>query len=224
MACGKLEAGLRRNCQRGQAGCPQIVVQRADRRCADHVAGPGHRKRRNRQAAGERLQQHQAEGIGLARKHEDVGGRIGLRQFFALPRAEKHRLRIFSLQRRARRPVADDHLGAGQIEIEKSLEILFHRDAADAQKDRTRQAEIDWRADETWLVSTPRGHNTTLRKPRARNSLASAGVAAITAWLGPWNPRSAAQIQDSGIGKRAEMYSGKRVWKLVVNGKPCLRQ
>src|SRR5258705_445573 len=58
---------------------------------------------------------------------------------------------------------------------------------------------------------TPRGHNTTLRKPRVRNSPASAGVAAITAWLDSWKARSAAQIQDSGIGKRAEMYSGKRV-------------
>ncbi len=48
-----------------------------------------------------------------------------------------------------------------------------------------------------------------MRKPRLRNSVASAGVAAITAWLGPWNQRSAAQIQDSGIGKRAETYSGK---------------
>jgi len=50
-----------------------------------------------------------------------------------------------------------------------------------------------------------------LRKPRLRSSLASAGVAAITAWLAPWNRRSAAHIHDSGIGRRAEMYSGKRV-------------
>ncbi len=60
-------------------------------------------------------------------------------------------------------------------------------------------------------ASTPRGHSTTLRKPRMRNSVASAGVAAITAWLGAWNQRSAAQIQDFGIGSRADMYSGKRV-------------
>ena len=57
-----------------------------------------------------------------------------------------------------------------------------------------------------------------------RNSIASAVVAAITAWLGRWNQRSARQTQDSGIGERAETYSGKRVWKLVVNGRPCLRQ
>ena len=44
-----------------------------------------------------------------------------------------------------------------------------------------------------------------------RNSAASAGVAAITARLGLWNRRSIRQTQASGIGKRAETYSGKRV-------------
>ena len=43
------------------------------------------------------------------------------------------------------------------------------------------------------------------------NSLAKAGVATITASLAPWNLRSAAQIQDSRTGRRAEIYSGKRV-------------
>jgi hypothetical protein len=65
-------------------------------------------------------------------------------------------------------------------------------------------------------VSTPRDHSTTLRNPRARSSAASAGVAAITAWLGPWNQRRIRQTQASGIGERA--------WKLVVKGTPCLRQ
>ena len=89
MLRGKIEAGLRRNSQRRQARRPQIIVQRADRRGADHVAGTGHGKRRDRQAAGQRLQQNQAKRVGLARKHEDVGGGIGLRQFFALPRARE---------------------------------------------------------------------------------------------------------------------------------------
>ena len=105
--------------------------------------GPVTGKRRDRQAAGQRFEQHQPERVGPARKHEDVGGRIGLRQRFALPRAEKHRLRVFSRQRRARRSIADDQFGAGQIEVEKRLEILLHRDAADTQKDRARQAEVN---------------------------------------------------------------------------------
>ena len=79
----------------------------------------------------------------LLGKHENIGGRIDLGQFLAVPRAEKHGVRIFPLQRRARRPVADDQLGAGQIEVEKRLEILFDRDAADAEEHRRRQAEVD---------------------------------------------------------------------------------
>ena len=117
-------------------------MQRADRRCTDHVAWSGHRKCGHRKAARQRLQQYQAESVGLARKHEHVGGGIGFRQGFALPRAKEHRLRIFCGERRARRPITDDHLGAGQIEIEKSLQILFDRDPADADEDRARQAEI----------------------------------------------------------------------------------
>ena len=31
-------------------------------------------------------------------------------------------------------------------------------------------------------------------------------------------------LSTLGIEERAETYSGKRVWKLVVNGSPCLRQ
>ena len=216
-ACGEIFSAARQAARKSS-------FSDADRRCADHVAGTGHRKRRDRQAARQRLQQHQAEGVGPARKHEDVGGGIDLRQFLALPRAEKYRLRIFPLQRRARRPVADDQLGAGQIEIEKRFEVLLHRDAADTEKDRPRQAEVDG-ARMKQAVSTPRGHSTTLRKPRPRNSLASAGVAAITAWLGAVEP--AQRRPDPAIpesAERAEMYSGKRVWKLVVNGKPCLRQ
>ena len=140
---GEFDAGLRRNLQRLQAGRAQILVQDADRRRADHVAGAGDRKSGNRQAAGQRLEQHQAKRVGLAREHEDVGGRIDLRQFLAVPRAQEHRIRIFPLQRRARRAIADDELGAGQIEIEEGFEILFDRDAADAEEHRPRQAEVD---------------------------------------------------------------------------------
>ena len=104
--------------------------------------GPVTGKAATGSAAGERLEQHQAKGVGLAREHEDVGGRIDLRQFLAMPGAQKHRIRIFPLQRRAGRAIADDELGAGQIEIEERLEILFDRDAADAEEHRLRQAEV----------------------------------------------------------------------------------
>ena len=135
-ACRGMPSASRQAARRSSLSTPTGAAPMTSR-------GPGDRKRRDRQAAGQRLEQHQAEGVGLAREHEDVGGRIDLGQFLAVPRAEEHRLRIFPLQRRARRPVADDQLGAGQIEIEERLEILLDRDAADAEKHRRRQAEVD---------------------------------------------------------------------------------
>ena len=104
----KRHTGLTRNLQRRHACNAQILVQDADRRRADHVARPGDRKRRNRQAARQRLEQHEAKGVGPTREHEDVGRRIDLRQFLALPGAEEHRIRIFPLQRHPRRTIADD--------------------------------------------------------------------------------------------------------------------
>jgi len=59
-----------------------------------------------------------------------------------MPRAEKDRLRIFPGQSGQRRPIADDDLGARQIEIEKGFEILFHRDAPDAKEYRTREPQV----------------------------------------------------------------------------------
>jgi len=118
---GEFQAGLRRNQQRRQAGQSQIVVQRADRRGADDVAGTGHRKGCDRQAAGERFQQHETKCVGLARKHEHVGGRIGLSQRLALPRAEEDGLRIFSRQRgacRTARPLPNLSPGRRQTESE----------------------------------------------------------------------------------------------------------
>jgi hypothetical protein len=63
-----------------------------------------------------------------------------------------------------------------------------------------------------------------LSKPRSVSSRASAGVAAITERLGLWKRRSARQISEPGTGTRARTYSGKRVWKLVVNGSLRWRQ
>ncbi len=219
----KIDTGLRRNFQRRKTCRAQILIQNSDRRCADDIARSGDRKCRNRHAACQRFQENEAESVGLARKYENVGGGIDLRQGFALQRTEEQALRILLLQRGARRSVADDHLGAGEIEIEKRFEILLNRNAADTQEHRRRQAEIDAARMEEPGVDAA-GPSTTFSNPRIRNSFASAGVAAITARLGAWKRRSARQISDSGIGARARTYSGKRVWKLVVKGKRCLRQ
>ena len=141
--CGKLAAVLRREFEGGQARQAQIFAQNSDRGAADHVAGTGHRERRHRHAARQCLQKDQPERVRLARKYENVGGGIGFRQCFAMQRAQEDGLRIFPLQGRARRAIADHDLGARQIKFEKCFKILFDRDPADRQKDRARQAEID---------------------------------------------------------------------------------
>jgi hypothetical protein len=51
-------------------------------------------------------------------------------------RAEEFGVRVFFLQRRLGGTVADDDLGAGEIERQKGLDILFDGDAADIQPDR----------------------------------------------------------------------------------------
>ncbi|MGY3357596.1 hypothetical protein ACVWZK_004259 [Bradyrhizobium sp. GM0.4] len=140
---GEFHAVLPADIQRGEAGAAQIVIERADRRIADHVAGPLHRKRRDRQAARQGFEQNEAERVGLARKHEDIGGRVDVRQLLAMLFAEEDRVRIGLLQRDTRRAVTDDHLGAGQLEVEERLEILLHRDPTDREEHRRRQAEID---------------------------------------------------------------------------------
>ena len=61
MFSGKRETGVRGNGERGQACCPQVVAQRADRRVADHIARPGHGKGRYRQAARKGFQQNQTK-------------------------------------------------------------------------------------------------------------------------------------------------------------------
>ena len=124
MANGEFDAIFPRNLQRLQAGRAQILVQNADRCRADHVAWTGDRKGGNRQAAGQRLQQHQAKRVGLAGKYENIGGRVDFGQFLAVPGAQEHGIRIFPLQRRQGRPIADDELGAGQIEVEEGFEIF----------------------------------------------------------------------------------------------------
>src|SRR4029077_10245364 len=105
--------------------------------------GTGDRKSGNRQAAGQRLQQDETKGVGLAREYENIGRRIDFRQFLAVPRTEKNRIRKFPLQRRTGRTVADHELGAGQIEFQEGLEILFDRNSPDAEEYRRRQTQVD---------------------------------------------------------------------------------
>ena len=129
--------------QRLEAGDAQILVQHADRMVADDVLRPGDRKGRDRHAAGQRLELHDAERVGPARKYEDVG-RCQMRgqvPFSSSPRNFASGKR--ALQLRLLRAVADHDLGARQIERQKCFEVLFDRDAADGDEDRSREVELD---------------------------------------------------------------------------------
>ncbi len=64
-------------------------------------------------------------------------------EIFVAERAEECRRRILPPQPLEFRPLADDGLGARQVERQERIEILLDRDASDGHEDRPRQTEID---------------------------------------------------------------------------------
>ena len=134
-------AGLARDSSAREAGGAQIVVEHADRAVADHVLRAGDREGRDRHAAGQRLELHDAEGVGVAWKDEHVGRGNGAGQCPGLSKPEEDGVGKAPPQLGFLRPVADHHLGAGQIERQKRFEVLLDRDASDGEEDRPRQVE-----------------------------------------------------------------------------------
>ena len=63
----------------------QVVVKHANRAIGDDVARAGDRERRDRHAAGERLELHDAERVGQARKDKHVRRRDVRGELFARP-------------------------------------------------------------------------------------------------------------------------------------------
>ena len=127
----------------GEAGIAQVLVQGGDVAAArhlwpHHIARAFHWVGGHGQPAGQGLQQDKAEGVGAAGKDKDIAAGIGAYQCFAGQVAEEFRVRVFLHQRGFRRAVADNHLGAGQIEGEEGLDVLFDRDAADIDPDGPR--------------------------------------------------------------------------------------
>ena len=113
-----------RTVQGTKTGALKIDIENPDIRIADDVAGRRRRKGGYRHAAGQSFQQHQTERVGAARKYEHIGGRIDFRQRLASSRADKDRVRKFSRQCTASRPLADYEFRAGQINLEKGLKIF----------------------------------------------------------------------------------------------------
>ena len=145
----------------------------------DHVQRARYRKRRDRRAAGQRLELHDAEGIGEAREYEDVRRRQMRGQIPAGLLAEKSGLRISARQLRLLRSIADHDLGSRQVQREKRLEIFFDRDAAHGHEDGPRQIKLGGFVGREQSVSTPRVQNPSLLKPLAPSSCRSEGVATM---------------------------------------------
>src|SRR5450432_2402360 len=84
--------------ERLHRGGAEIVVEDAGRRILHDVDRSPHRECRHRRAAGHRFGEHQAEGVGAAWKHEDIGALIVARELGADPGAREHRVRKALLQ------------------------------------------------------------------------------------------------------------------------------
>src|SRR5262245_45855426 len=67
--------GLARHPERLQAGGAEVLVESTDRMVADDVLRSGDGKRRDRYAAGQRLELDDAERVGSAGKDEHIRGR-----------------------------------------------------------------------------------------------------------------------------------------------------
>src|SRR5690606_2228473 len=101
-----------------------------------------HRKGRDRRAAGEGLDHHEAERVRPARKDEAIGRRVASRKFLAEKRAREMRVRIAPAEMFEAGAVADHHFRTGKIEIEERFDILFHRDPSDMKPDGTFEPEV----------------------------------------------------------------------------------
>ncbi len=195
----KIPAGLARHVERADAGAAQIAIQRADRMIGDHVERTGDRERRNRRAAGQRFELHDAERVGEAREHEHVGGGQMRRQILALLLAEEFRFRIFLRQRRLLRAVADHDLGSRQIQRQKRFEILFDRDPAHGHEDRPRQIELG-------RLIRPEQVGVDAAGPEAEFSEAArAQVPAAASRSRPW---SCSMRRESAAARRSRHWPG----------------
>ena len=107
------------------------------------VLGPGDRIGGNRHPARERFELHNAERVGPAREHEDVGARQVGRQHLLVEQSEEFGVGEPPPQLGLLRTLPDHDLRSRQVEREERRQVLLDGDASDAGKDRPRQAEVD---------------------------------------------------------------------------------
>ena len=135
---------------------------------ADDIARPRHRKRRDRHAARQRLEQHQPERVGPAREHEDVRRRHRSRP---APRPAARRGTRRPDKPAPARPAPDRRRRSpwcradrGSRNASRFFSTATRPTQRNTGRGRHRSTSRGWNS----LVSTPRDHSTTLRKAAAR--------------------------------------------------------
>ncbi len=90
----------------------------------------------NRQATGERLDQHQTERIRFRREDEDVARAVMLGKLLAELRTGEMHMRIRSFQFLKLRAAADHQLEKRNVHVEKSLDVFLDGHPPDINRDR----------------------------------------------------------------------------------------
>jgi len=119
----------------------EIGVETAGDPVLDDIDRSAHRVRGHRYAAGHGLEIHEAECIGTARKHHDVGRRQMHRQILAETVAEERGMRMLLLEPCPLRTVADDDLAAAPRHVQECADILLDRYPSDIGGDGARHRE-----------------------------------------------------------------------------------
>src|SRR5262249_8701742 len=121
---------------------------------------------RDRHAGSKRLEQNEAECVGEAREHEDVGRGISLRELFAMLRTGEQRMGIRPSKLCGLRAPSDQDFAYGKVEVEKGLDVFLNGDAADIEKDGPRSVEADRPRSEQVDVDATRPRHQALKPAR----------------------------------------------------------
>ena len=128
-----------RQCQRLANRNAKVLVHGASRGIGQDIDGAGDGIGSHRRARSQCFDDDIAKGVGPAGEHEDVGAAIDRRQFVAIAVAHELSFRMRPLQCSTLRTIANDDLGAGNIQIEKVSHTLFGRHAPDIEQMRSGQ-------------------------------------------------------------------------------------
>jgi len=132
---------MRIDAQRTPGRLGQVLIERAGDTVLDHIDGSGHGISGHRHAAGHGLQIHQAESVGAAREHHDIGCRKGVGEVLTEAIAGKYSVRKLLLQAHPFRPITDDDLAARPGHSQECADVLFHRDSSNIGGNGARHVE-----------------------------------------------------------------------------------